>query len=240
MAAAIGLIATPLRMHACGIDARQPAKEFVPDVETRMPRISRALRFRIFALSATAVAACAPVHAAGSPDTKPYDDKLMRLSEILGAVHYLRELCGAGEGQLWRERMRNLMQSEGSSALRRARLTRSFNKVIAATAAPTMHAPRLRKLRSAAFSPKAHRSPRRSSRQSLKLYEPFLPSPAVYCELLPRPLARRSRARPREGARLATSDKKSTLAVNLLRPQERTTSCVHSNSATAMTRAFEP
>ena len=24
---------------------------------------------------------------------QPYDDKLMRLSEILGTVHYLRELC---------------------------------------------------------------------------------------------------------------------------------------------------
>lgn len=71
--------------------------------------------------------ACAPatVHAA---EGKPYDDKLMRLAEILGAVHYLRELCGANEGQFWRERMRELMDAEGSSALRRARLTRSFNQ----------------------------------------------------------------------------------------------------------------
>jgi uncharacterized protein (TIGR02301 family) len=60
-------------------------------------------------------------------DTRPYDDKLMRLCEILGAVHYLRELCGASEGQLWRDRMKELMDSEGSSALRRAKLTRSFN-----------------------------------------------------------------------------------------------------------------
>lgn len=60
-------------------------------------------------------------------DGKPYDDRLMRLSEILGAVHYLRELCGASDGQLWRDRMRELMEAEGSSALRRARLTRSFN-----------------------------------------------------------------------------------------------------------------
>lgn len=59
---------------------------------------------------------------------KPYDDKLMRISEILGAVHYLRELCGANEGQYWRDRMRELMDAEGSSALRRARLTRSFNQ----------------------------------------------------------------------------------------------------------------
>jgi uncharacterized protein (TIGR02301 family) len=63
----------------------------------------------------------------GSSDARPYDDKLLRLSEILGAVHYLRELCGANDGQLWRERMRELMDTEGSSALRRARLTRSFN-----------------------------------------------------------------------------------------------------------------
>lgn len=61
------------------------------------------------------------------PDTRPYDDRLMRLSEILGAIHYLRELCGANEGQLWRDRMRELMDAEGSSALRRAKLTRSFN-----------------------------------------------------------------------------------------------------------------
>ena len=80
------------------------------------------------AIGVTAVAT-GPAGAQGtSSDTKPYDDKLMRLSEILGAVHYLRELCGAGEGQLWRERMQELVQSEGSSALRKARLTRSFNQ----------------------------------------------------------------------------------------------------------------
>jgi len=61
------------------------------------------------------------------PDSKPYDERLLRLCEVLGAVHYLRELCGANDGQLWRDRMRELMEAEGSSALRRAKLTRSFN-----------------------------------------------------------------------------------------------------------------
>lgn len=69
----------------------------------------------------------APTHAAAQ-DGKPYDEKLMRLSEVLGAVHYLRELCGANEGQYWRDRMRELMDAEGSTALRRARLTRAFNQ----------------------------------------------------------------------------------------------------------------
>ena len=42
------------------------------------------------------------------PDQKPYDEKLMRLAELLGAIHFLRELCGANDGQYWRERMEEL------------------------------------------------------------------------------------------------------------------------------------
>ncbi|MDX2156085.1 MAG: TIGR02301 family protein [Hyphomicrobiaceae bacterium] len=60
-------------------------------------------------------------------DTKPYDDKLMRLAEILGAVHYLRELCGQDDRQQWRERMREILDADGGSALRKAMLTRGFN-----------------------------------------------------------------------------------------------------------------
>jgi uncharacterized protein (TIGR02301 family) len=61
-------------------------------------------------------------------DDKPYDTQLFRLAEILGTLHYLRELCGANEGQVWRENMRELASSEGTSALRRARLVESFNR----------------------------------------------------------------------------------------------------------------
>lgn len=90
----------------------------------RAPQIARLGGLAAFTLAA--VLASTPVHAAA--DGKPYDEKLLRLSEILGAVHYLRELCGAADGQMWRDRMRELMEAEGSSALRRARLTRSFNQ----------------------------------------------------------------------------------------------------------------
>jgi uncharacterized protein (TIGR02301 family) len=65
---------------------------------------------------------------APSNDNRPYDDKLTRLSEILGGIHYLRELCGSNDGQIWRDRMRDLVEAEGSSALRRAKLTKSFNQ----------------------------------------------------------------------------------------------------------------
>jgi uncharacterized protein (TIGR02301 family) len=61
------------------------------------------------------------------PDDRPYDNKLLRLAEILGAVHYLRELCGAQEGQLWRDQMKDILKNEGSTAVRRAKLVNSFN-----------------------------------------------------------------------------------------------------------------
>lgn len=80
---------------------------------------------RVLLVAAAALGVASPAIAAD--DDKPYDDRLMRLSEILGAVHYLRELCGANDGQLWRDRMRDIMEGEGSSALRRAKLARSFN-----------------------------------------------------------------------------------------------------------------
>jgi uncharacterized protein (TIGR02301 family) len=69
-----------------------------------------------------------PPAASGDADARPYDTQIYRLSEILGAVHYLRELCGAAEGQAWRNQMRDLVNAEGTSALRRARLVDSFNK----------------------------------------------------------------------------------------------------------------
>lgn len=86
----------------------------------------------MLALAAFATAApSAPARAQSSPseitDARPYDDKLIRLSEILGAVHYLRELCGGNEGQVWRDRMRELIETDKGSALRRVKLTKSFN-----------------------------------------------------------------------------------------------------------------
>ena len=91
------------------------------------PRGSRRRRSCAGALMGAALFVSSPAFAAPG-DAKPYDDKLMRLAEILGAVHYLRELCSANDGQLWREKMKELLDTEGGTAIRRARLTRSFNQ----------------------------------------------------------------------------------------------------------------
>ena len=66
-------------------------------------RLGAALAFGIAAGALPATA-----QPSGASDTRPYDERLLRLSEILGAVHYLRELCGANDGQAWRDRMREL------------------------------------------------------------------------------------------------------------------------------------
>ena len=58
----------------------------------------------------------------------PYDDKLLRLSEVLGSIHYLRALCGANEGNKWRDRMGEIVVSEEPGPKRKARLISSFNR----------------------------------------------------------------------------------------------------------------
>lgn len=58
---------------------------------------------------------------------KSYEDRLLRLAEILGAVHHLREICGADEGQLWREQMNSILERESPATQLRARMVAAFN-----------------------------------------------------------------------------------------------------------------
>jgi uncharacterized protein (TIGR02301 family) len=59
----------------------------------------------------------------------PYDDRLARLSEIIGAVHYLRNLCEAGGEPEWRQSLQALLDAETSTEpKRRARLTAAYNR----------------------------------------------------------------------------------------------------------------
>jgi uncharacterized protein (TIGR02301 family) len=58
----------------------------------------------------------------------PYEGDLQRLAEILGALHYLRALCGANEGQTWRNEMQALVDAEAPGGERRDRLVASFNR----------------------------------------------------------------------------------------------------------------
>jgi uncharacterized protein (TIGR02301 family) len=57
-----------------------------------------------------------------------FETELERLSEILGALHYLRGLCGANEGPKWRNEMRALLDAEAQAPERRTKLMASFNR----------------------------------------------------------------------------------------------------------------
>lgn len=60
--------------------------------------------------------------------TTPYDPDLQRLSEILGALHFLRNICGFDEGQKWREEAQSLINAEAPSGKRHDQMVQSFNR----------------------------------------------------------------------------------------------------------------
>jgi uncharacterized protein (TIGR02301 family) len=65
---------------------------------------------------------------APQPDRAPYEAELIQLSEILGALHYLRPLCGGAEQGKWRAEMQTLIDSAALPAEKRAQLVTSFNR----------------------------------------------------------------------------------------------------------------
>lgn len=77
------------------------------------------------------VVACSslPAPARAQGGAIPFENDLARLSEILGALHYLRALCGANEGQKWRAEMQALVDAEApAGSPRRAKMIASFNR----------------------------------------------------------------------------------------------------------------
>lgn len=57
-----------------------------------------------------------------------YEKEMLRLSEVLGALHYLRGLCNANEGSLWRDEMQALLVAEDPTPARKQLLVGSFNR----------------------------------------------------------------------------------------------------------------
>lgn len=67
-----------------------------------------------------------PPRIEGAPP--PYEGEMAQLSEILGALHYLRPLCGAAESGRWRGEMEQLLEAEQPGPERRGRMIASFNR----------------------------------------------------------------------------------------------------------------
>ena len=86
------------------------------------------MRMRVMAIALVVAIMAAPPARAIEGGPAPFDGDLMRLAEILGALHYLRALCGANEGQKWRGEMQALLDAEAPSGERRLRMVANFNR----------------------------------------------------------------------------------------------------------------
>jgi uncharacterized protein (TIGR02301 family) len=58
----------------------------------------------------------------------PYDRDLERLSEILGALHFLRGICNSDEGQKWRNEAQALIDAEAPTGDRHDQMVAGFNR----------------------------------------------------------------------------------------------------------------
>ena len=92
------------------------AQDIVPDATAPPPK-----------KPAAAAPADQPPPQALEPPAPIYDEKLLRLSEILGSLSFLRDLCGASDGATWRDEMTALLAAEKPAPHRRARLVARFN-----------------------------------------------------------------------------------------------------------------
>ena len=58
----------------------------------------------------------------------PYEPQLLRLAELTGALAYLRDLCGGGDGAAFRDKIASLIDAEGTTDARKESLAGAFNR----------------------------------------------------------------------------------------------------------------
>ncbi len=58
----------------------------------------------------------------------PYEAQLVRLSEVIGALAFLRDLCGQKDGEEWRMKMSALLDADAPSGSRHDKYVAAFNR----------------------------------------------------------------------------------------------------------------
>ena len=81
-------------------------------------------------LAAQTTAPAAPPKLPPPPPAQsaPYDADLLQLSEIMGALHFLDQLCNGQGTSTWRDQMSALLDAEQPDDQRRARFVDGFNR----------------------------------------------------------------------------------------------------------------
>jgi uncharacterized protein (TIGR02301 family) len=57
----------------------------------------------------------------------PYEPQLLRLAELMGALAYLRDLCGAHDADAFHAKMASLLEAEATSQTRKESLAGAYN-----------------------------------------------------------------------------------------------------------------
>ncbi|WP_457798420.1 TIGR02301 family protein [Methylocystis sp. S23] len=104
--------------------APRPARD-VPRAEKKKPETKS--KRKGAKSPAEAVKPTAKADASGV-ESPPYEGQLVRLSEVIGALAYLRELCGERDGEDWRGKMSALLDAEAPSGPRHDKYVAAFNR----------------------------------------------------------------------------------------------------------------
>jgi uncharacterized protein (TIGR02301 family) len=79
--------------------------------------------------AAQSTPAATPAPTPSQPDAPPpYEAQLLRLAELIGALAYLRDLCGDGDGASFRDKFADLVGAEGITDARKESLAGAFNR----------------------------------------------------------------------------------------------------------------
>ncbi len=62
------------------------------------------------------------------PPPPPYEKEMLRLSEIMGSLAFLRTLCAAQDGAEWRNRMTALIDAEATTPTRKEKFAGAYNR----------------------------------------------------------------------------------------------------------------
>ncbi len=114
------LVAAPARAQFWGAPLASPQSPQAPAPRPILPR--------------PPAQAALPKEPAGPPpppaqdEPAPYDPDLQRLSEILGALHFLGGICNSDEGQKWRDEAQGLIDAEAPTGNRHDEMVAGFNR----------------------------------------------------------------------------------------------------------------
>lgn len=82
----------------------------------------------LFTLSMSQESTEPPQDTSVSRDTPPYEDRLHRIAELAGSMHYLSNLCKTSENNSFRLRMQEIIDAEtASEPTRRKQLIAKYN-----------------------------------------------------------------------------------------------------------------